>query len=264
VSNAAETVDWTSDEMMAVASARALADAKTCFVGIGLPSTAANLARKIHNPGLVLIYESGTIGAKPDVLPLSIGDGELADTADAVVTVPEIFNYWLQAGRCDVGFLSAAQLDRFANINTTSITRGQGQEDLRLPGAGGAPEIAAHAGKVLVVVRHTKRVLVDELSFITSVGFGTGAGDRERLGLHGDGPTEVITDLGLMKPDPETCELTLVAVHPGVTVDQVLQATGWPLKIVDEVATSNPPTDNELSTLRDLRARTKEAHNARS
>jgi len=264
VSNAAETVDWTSDEMMAVASARALADAKTCFVGIGLPSTAANLARKIHNPGLVLIYESGTIGAKPDVLPLSIGDGELADTADAVVTVPEIFNYWLQAGRCDVGFLSAAQLDRFANINTTSITRGQGQEDLRLPGAGGAPEIAAHGGKVLVVVRHTKRVLVDELSFITSVGFGTGAGDRERLGLHGDGPTEVITDLGLMKPDPETCELTLVAVHPGVTVDQVLQATGWPLKIVDEVATSNPPTDNELSTLRDLQVRTKEAHNARS
>lgn len=264
MSNAAETAEWTSDEMMAVASARALADAKTCFVGIGLPSTAANLARKIHNPGLVLIYESGTIGAKPDVLPLSIGDGELADTADAVVTVPEIFNYWLQAGRCDVGFLSAAQLDRFANINTTSITRGEGQEDLRLPGAGGAPEIAAHAGKVLVVVRHTKRVFVDELSFITSVGFGTGAGDRERLGLHGDGPTEVITDLGLMKPDPETCELTLVAVHPGVTVDQVLQATGWPLKFIDEVATSNPPTDNELSTLRDLQARTKEAHNARS
>ena len=262
MSNAVETVDWTSDEMMAVASARALADAKTCFVGIGLPSTAANLARKFHNPGLVLIYESGTIGAKPDVLPLSIGDGELAETADAVVTVPEIFNYWLQAGRCDVGFLSAAQLDRFANINTTSIARGEGQQDLRLPGAGGAPEIAAHAGKVLVVVRHTQRVFVDELSFITSVGFGTGAGDRERLGLHGDGPTEVITDLGIMKPDPETRELTLVAVHPGVTVDQVLDATGWPLKTADEVATTTAPADNELSTLRDLESRTKEAHNA--
>ena len=264
MSSAVETVDWTSDEMMTVASARALADAKTCFVGIGLPSTAANLARKIHNPSLVLIYESGTIGAKPDVLPLSIGDGELADTADAVVTVPEIFNYWLQAGRCDVGFLSAAQLDRFGNINTTSIARGEGQSDLRLPGAGGAPEIAAHAGKVLIVVRHAKRVFVDELSFITSVGFGTGAGDRERLGLRGDGPTEVITDLGIMKPDPETRELTLVAVHPGVTVDQVLEATGWPVKIADEMATTTSPADNELSALRDLQARTKEAHSARS
>ena len=261
---ATATVEWTSDEMMTVASARALADATTCFVGIGLPSTAANLARQIHNPGLVLIYESGTIGAKPDVLPLSIGDGELADTADALVTVPEIFNYWLQAGRCDVGFLGAAQVDRFANINTTSISRGEDQPDLRLPGAGGAPEIAAHAGKVLIVVRHSKRVFVDELSFVTSVGFGAGAGDRERLGLRGDGPTEVITDLGVMKPDPGTRELTLVAVHPGVTVEQVLEATGWPLKVADEVATTAAPADNELSALRDLQARTKEAHSARS
>lgn len=257
-------VSWTADEMMTVASARALADARTCFVGIGLPSTAANLARLTENPDLVLIYESGTIGAKPSVLPLSIGDGELADTADSVVAVPEIFNYWLQGGRCDVGFLGAAQVDRFANINTTAIPRGPGQPDLRLPGAGGAPEIAAHAGKVLIVVRHSPRVFVDHLAFVTSVGFGTGPGDRERLGLPGAGPTEVITDLGVMKPDSQTCELTLVATHPGVTVEQVAAATGWPLKVADEVATTTAPTHNELSTLRELHARTQEAHRAGS
>ncbi len=260
----APDASWTSDEMMTVASARALATARTCFVGIGLPSSAANLARLTANPELVLIYESGTIGAKPSVLPLSIGDGELADTADSVVPVPEIFNYWLQAGRCDVGFLGAAQVDRFANINTTAISRGGGRPDLRLPGAGGAPEIAAHAGKVLIAVRHSTRVFVDELAFVTSVGFGSGPGDRERLGLAGAGPTEVITDLGSMEPDPETRELTLVAVHPGVTVDQVLAATGWPLKVADEVRTTTPPDGEELTALRTLQARTKEAHSARS
>ena len=255
---------WSADEMMTVAAARALADAATCFVGIGLPSTAANLARLTGNPDLVLIYESGTIGAKPDVLPLSIGDGELADTADAVVAVPEIFNYWLQAGRCDVGFLGAAQVDRFGNINTTSIGRGEGRADLRLPGAGGAPEIAAHAGKVLIVVRHSTRVFVDALSFVTSVGFGSGPGERERLGMRGAGPTEVITDLGILAPHPETRELTLVAVHPGVTVDRVREATGWPLRVADPVATTPAPDDNDLTALRQLHARTEEAHHARS
>ena len=255
------------DEMMTVAAARALAEARTCFVGIGLPSTAANLARLTDNPDLVLIYESGTIGAKPDVLPLSIGDGELADTADAVVPVPEIFNYWLQAGRCDVGFLGAAQVDRFGNINTTVVPR-RGQPDLRLPGAGGAPEIAAHAGKVLIVVRHSTRVFVDELAFVTSVGFGSGPGDRERLGMRGAGPVEVITDLGIMEPDPQTRELVLTAVHPGVTVEQVRAATGWPLRTAGDdpavVATTRAPQDNELEALRGLQARTEEAHRARS
>jgi glutaconate CoA-transferase subunit B len=257
------TTDWTRDEMMTVASSRALLDATTCFVGIGLPSTAANLARLTGNPDLVLIYESGTIGAKPRVLPLSIGDGELADTADAVVPVPEIFNYWLQGGRCDVGFLGAAQVDRFGNINTTLIPR-PGEPDLRLPGAGGAPEIAAHAGKVLITARHSDRVFVEKLAFVTSVGFGDGAGTRERLGLRGAGPTEVITDLGVMTPDPDTRELTLTAVHPGVTVEQVVAATGWPLQVATEVATTEAPTDNELVALRELQARTKEAHRARS
>jgi glutaconate CoA-transferase subunit B len=258
------TIDWTTEEMMTVASARALAEARTCFVGIGLPSTAANLARLTANPELVLIYESGTIGAKPSVLPLSIGDGELADTAEAVVPVPEIFNYWLQAGRCDVGFLGAAQVDPYGNINTTSIAHGRAQPDLRLPGAGGAPEIAAHAGKVLIVVRHSKRVFVDSLSFVTSIGYGTGAGDRERLGMSGAGPVQVITDLCVMEPDPQTKELTLVALHPGVNVEQVLEATGWPLKIAAEVATTPRPTVDELTALRQLQARTKEAHSARA
>ncbi len=255
---------WSTDEMMAVESARALAEAKTCFVGIGLPSKAANLARRTTNPDLVLIYESGTIGAKPSVLPLSIGDGELADTADAVVPVPEIFNYWLQAGRCDVGFLGAAQVDRFGNINTTLIGRGEAQPELRLPGAGGAPEIAAHAGKVLITVRHSTRVFVEELGFVTSVGFGSGSGDRERLGLTGAGPTQVITDLCVMEPDPDSRELTLTACHPGVTVEQVRQATGWPLKVADQVRTTAAPTAEELTALRELEERTREAHSAGS
>jgi glutaconate CoA-transferase, subunit B len=256
----ATTTEWTSDEMMSVAAARALSGATSCFVGIGLPSTAANLARQIHEPGLVLIYESGTIGAKPTVLPLSIGDGELADTADAVVSVPEIFNYWLQAGRCDVGFLGAAQVDRFANINTTVIGRGEGRSELRLPGAGGAPEIAAHAGKVLITARHSARVFVEGLSFVTTVGHGSGAGDRERLGLGGAGPTEVITDLGILEPEPQTRELTLVAVHPGVTVEQVREATGWDLRVAPEVRTTPAPTDEELRALREMKARTDQAH----
>ena len=257
-------MSWTTDEMMTVAAARSLAGATTCFVGIGLPSTAANLARRTSNPGLVLIYESGTIGAKPEVLPLSIGDGELVETADTVVAVPEIFNYWLQGGRCDVGFLGAAQLDRFANINTTTIDRGEGRPPLRLPGAGGAPEIAAHAGTVLIVVRHSPRVFVERLSFVTSAGFGSGPDDRKRLDLPGSGPRRVITDLGVLEPDPETCELTLTALHPGVEVEQAREATGWPLRIADDLATTEAPTDDELAVLRDLQARTKEAHRART
>ncbi|MGH3355514.1 MAG: CoA-transferase subunit beta [Nocardioidaceae bacterium] len=255
--------DWTADEMMSVAAARALAGATTCFVGIGLPSTAANLARGTHQPDLVLIYESGTIGAKPGVLPLSIGDGELADTADSVVSVPEIFNYWLQGGRCDVGFLGAAQVDRFGNINTTVVGRGEGRPELRLPGAGGAPEIAAHAGRVLITAKHSPRVFVDRLAFRTTVGHGGGAGDRERLGLAGAGPTGVITDLGLLEPDPGTRELTLVAVNPGVAVEQVREATGWDLRVAASVENVPPPTPQELHVLRELKARTQEAHSAR-
>ena len=241
----------TSDEMMAVTAARSLRDGTVCFVGIGKPSTAANLARRTHAPNLVLVYESGTLGAKPGRLPLSIGDGVLAETADAVVGVPEVFNYWLQAGRVDVGFLGGAQLDRFANINTTVI----GPYDhptVRLPGAGGAPEIAASCGEVLIVMNQSPRSFVERVDFVTSFGFGRGAGDRERLGLRGRGPVKVITDLGVLEPDPRTRELVLTAVHPGVAVEQVRAATGWPLRVVPDPVTTEPPTDRELGALREL------------
>ncbi|MFC3453911.1 CoA-transferase subunit beta [Amycolatopsis speibonae] len=244
---------YTSDEMMSVAAARALGDGMSCFVGIGLPSTAANLARRGHAPNLTLIYESGCLGAKPTRLPLSIGDGELADTADAVVSVPEVFNYWLQPGRIDVGFLGAAQLDKFGNINTTVIGLDYANPKVRLPGAGGAPEIAASCREVFVVLRQSTRTFVEKVDFVTSFGHGTGKGDRERLGLPGAGPTLVVTDLGLMRPDPETAELTLTELHPGVDVDQVVEATGWKLKVAGDLGTTPAPTEAELRILRDLK-----------
>ncbi|HYH90851.1 MAG TPA: CoA-transferase [Solirubrobacteraceae bacterium] len=244
--------DWTTDEMMTVAAARALPDGVACFVGIGLPSTAANLARRIHAPELVLIYEAGAIGAKPGRLPMSFGDGILAETADAVVTVPEIFNYWLQPGRIEIGFLGAAQIDRYANINTTVIGPDYANPKVRLPGAGGAPEIAASCGEVVVIVRQSTRSFVERVDFVTSVGYGGGPGDRERLGLRGGGPTRVITDLGVLEPDPETCELTLTEVHPGVDADQAREATGWELAVADDLRASAAPTAEELDALREL------------
>ncbi len=243
----------TSEEMMAVAAARRLHDGDVCFVGIGLPSKAANLARATHAPGCVLIYESGTIGAKPQNLPLSIGDGELAETADAVVGVPEIFAYWLQAGRIDVGFLGAAQIDRHGNLNSTVI----GDYDhprVRLPGGGGAPEIAASCKETLVILKQSPRTFVERLDFRTSVGFGDGPGSRAELGLPGRGVTAVITDLGELEPDPETCELTLARIHPGVAVEQAVAATAWPLAVREDLEQSAPPSERELDALRALRA----------
>jgi glutaconate CoA-transferase, subunit B len=244
----------TSDETMTVAAARALRDGSACFVGIGLPSTAANVARRLHAPGLVLIYESGCLGAKPDRLPLSIGDGILAETADSVVSVPEVFNYWLQPGRIDVGFLSAAQLDKYGNINTTVIGSSYAEPKVRLPGAGGAPEIAASCREVIVVVRQNPRTFVERVDFVTSVGYGRGKGDRERLGLRGRGPSLVITDLGTLEPDPETCELRLTGVHQGVDPEQARAATGWDLHVADDLVVLPPPTGAELETLRALEA----------
>jgi glutaconate CoA-transferase, subunit B len=251
-------VSWTADEMMSVAAARALRDDTACFVGIGLPSTAANLARRTHAPNLVLIYESGTIGAKPGRLPLSIGDGVLAETAETVVGVPEVFNYWLQPGRIETGFLGAAQIDRFGNINTTVIGPDYQHPKVRLPGAGGAPEIAASCRQVIVIVRQSRRTFVERVDFVTSFGYGSGPGDRERLGLTGRGPVLVITDLGVLEPDPRTRELTLTSLHPGVTVERAREATGWELAVAAEVATTAPPTALELETLRALEAAGKE------
>jgi len=245
-------MSWTAEEIMTVAAARALAGRTSCFVGIGLPSMAANLARRLHAPDLVLVYESGAIGAKPTRLPLSIGDGELAETADAVVSVPEMFNYWLQPGRIDVGFLSAAQVDRFGNLNTTVIGADYRHPEVRLPGAGGAPEIAASCKETILVVRQGTHTFVDRVDFVTSMGYGTGPGDRARLGLTGRGPVLVITELGVLEPDPRTCELTLTRLHPGVAPDTVRKATGWPLAIADDLAETPAPTGEELTVLRDL------------
>src|SRR5271170_6080184 len=214
---------YTADEMMTIAAARKIRNGATCFVGIGLPSAAANLARLTHAPDTVLIYESGCIGTKPTVLPLSIGDGELSETADAVVSIPEIFSYWLQGGRIDLGFLGAAQIDRFANINTTVIGDYL-RPSTRLPGAGGAPEIASCAGKVILVLGQTPRVFVERLDFITSVGHLDGGDARKRLGLAGQGPVAVVTVLCLMAPDPVTKELTVTHLHPGVSREKVLAA----------------------------------------
>jgi glutaconate CoA-transferase subunit B len=231
------TATYTADEMMAVAAARRLTDHNVCFVGIGLPSLAANLARHTHAPGCVLVYESGTIGAQPVELPLSIGDGELADTADAVVSVPEIFGYWLQSGRIDVGFLGAAQIDRYGNLNSTVIGS-YDQPSVRLPGGGGAPEIALGVRDVFVMLRHSLRSFVDPLDFTTSLG------DHLRV---------VITDLGIL--EPRDGELTLVGVHPGVAVDDVLAATGWDLRVEDGVGPTEPPTEEELVALRALKTK---------
>jgi glutaconate CoA-transferase, subunit B len=228
---------YTADEMMAVEAARRLDDGTVCFVGIGLPSLAANLARRTHAPDCVLIYESGTIGAKPQELPLSIGDGELAETADSVVSVPEMFAYWLQGDRIDVGFLGAAQIDRHGNLNSTVI----GDYDapkVRLPGGGGAPEIATSVRDVFVMLRQSTRAFVDELAFTTSLG------DRVRV---------VVTDLGIM--EPRDGELTLVALHPGVSVDDVRDATGWDLRVSDDVYETVPPSEEELTALRSLKTK---------
>jgi glutaconate CoA-transferase subunit B len=242
---------YTADEMMAVAAARRLRDGTTCFVGIGLPSKAANLARATHAPGCVLIYESGTIGAKPTRLPLSIGDGELAETADTVVSVPEIFAYWLQAGRIDVGFLGAAPIDRYGNLNSTVI----GDYDrptVRLPGGGGAPEIAAACRETFVMLRQSKRTFVERLDFRSTVGWGDGPGSRERLGFAGAGVTAVVTDIGVLEPDSESRELTLTTLHPGRSVEEAREATGWTLRAAASPAVPEPPTDTELAVLRAL------------
>jgi glutaconate CoA-transferase subunit B len=241
-----------ADELMVVTASRSLRDGDVCFVGIGQPSTAANLARRTHAPNVVLVYESGTLGAKPDRLPLSIGDGILADTADSVIGVPEVFNYWLQAGRIDIGFLGGAQLDRFANINTTVIGTDYDDPKVRLPGAGGAPEIAASCKEVFIIMRQSPRSFVERVDFVTSFGYGRGGGDREKLGLRGKGPVRVITDLGVLEPDPDTRELTLTAVHPGVTVEHVRENTGWDLAVSDDLVTTEAPTDDELEILRAL------------
>lgn len=246
---------------MVVAAARAIRDGAVCFVGIGAPSAAANLALRLHAPNAVLVYESGVIGARPNVLPLSIGDGELVEGALAVVSVPEMFAYWLQGGRIDVGFLGAAQVDRFGNLNST-VVGPYARPRTRLPGAGGAPEIAAAARETIIVAKHSPRVFVEALDFVTTVGHANGRDGRHALGFTGGGPSRVISDLGVLEPDPGTHELTLTGVHEGVNEEQVKQATGWPLRVAGGVQMLPAPRSRELQVLRELQARTKAAHAA--
>ena len=252
-------MNYSTSEMMTVAAARRLKNGAVCFVGIGLPSKAANLARLTSSPDVVLIYESGPIGAKPNVLPLSIGDGELAETADTVVSTSEIFRYWLQGGRVDVGFLGAAQVDRFGNINTT-VVGDYHKPKVRLPGAGGAPEIAGSAKEVLIILKQSPRTFVNKLDFLTSVGHGEGGDSRKRLGLPGAGPVGIITDLCIMEPEEGTHEFVVTTLHPGVTREQVIAATGWDVRFADTVVNSDSPSEYELTALRDLEARTAAAH----
>jgi glutaconate CoA-transferase subunit B len=226
-----------NEEVQTVVAARRLRHTQSVFIGVGRPSTAAILAKAVHNPDLVLVYESGTIGAKPFHVPLSIGDGELAETADFVVSVPEMFNYWIGAGRIEVAFLGAAQVDPHANLNSTVIGDYENPKT-RLPGAGGAPEIATGCKEVVVIAPHTPRTFVERLDFKTTTGART---------------THVITDLGVL--EPRDGELTLTQVHDGVTIEQAREATGWDLRVADRVATTEPPTGEELAALKELTSR---------
>ena len=255
-------MDYSTAEMMAVAASRVLKNDDVCFVGIGAPSVACNLARLTHAPDITLIYESGTIGTRPDVLPLSIGDPELSETALTTVSVPEMFQYWLQGGRISVGFLGGAQLDRFANINS-SVIGSYEHPKVRLPGGGGAPEIASLCAQTYVVMSQTRRSFVERVDFITSFGYGKGGDSRQRLGIHTLGPTLIVTDLCLLQPDSETKELIVTSIHSGVTREDIVQHTGWPICFAETVQQTSPPTETELKVLRDLHARTEKAHSGK-
>jgi glutaconate CoA-transferase, subunit B len=249
-------MNYDANEMMTVAAARALSNRDICFVGIGMPSAACNLARLTHAPDITLVYESGTIATRPDVLPLSIGDGELCDTALTTVSVPEMFRYWLQGERFTVGFIGGAQIDRYANLNTT-VVGPYGKPKTRLPGGGGAPEISNCCGEIFIIMRQAPRSFVQKLDFITSFGHGEGGDHRARMGIRTKGPTKLITDLAIFEPDPGTKEMKIASIHPGVTREQIEANTGWPVRFASDVRL---PTEQELSTLRELHARTARAH----
>jgi len=254
-----DLTEYTSAEMMTVAAARTLRNEDVCFVGIGAPSAACNLARLTHAPGITLIYESGTIGTRPSVLPLSIGDGDLCDTALTTVSVPEMFRYWLQGGRITVGFLGGAQIDRYANLNTTVIGPYE-KPKTRLPGGGGAPEIASHCREIYITMAQNRRAFVDKLDFITSLGHGTGGDHRARLGLKTQGPTRLLTDLCIFAPDPVTREMIVISIHAGVTREQIAANTGWEVRYAANAGVTPPPTREELQVLRELHERTRAAH----
>jgi glutaconate CoA-transferase subunit B len=240
--------EYTSSELMTVNASRLLRDGDTVFVGVGLPNLACNLARRTHAPNLVMIYESGVIGAQPARLPLSIGDPTLVSGALAVCSMYEIFAYYLQRGLVSVGFMGGAQIDRFGNINATVIGDYH-HPKVRLPGSGGSMEIAAWADRCYLLTPHQKRRFPEKCDFRTSAGFLDGRAAREAMHLRGGGPAAVVTDLGLLEPD-ENGELVLAAVHPGVKPEQATASTGWNLRVSPSLRTTAPPTAEELSILR--------------
>ena len=253
--------DYKPNEMMTIAASRALKNDDVWLVGIGQHSAACTLARLTLAPDITLIYESGTLATKPDILPLSIGDGDLCETALTTVPVPEMFRYWLQGGRIKIGFLGGAQIDKYANLNTT-VVGPYDKPKVRLPGGGGAPEIATSCGEIFIIMAQGKRGFVDKIDFVTSVGHGSGGDSRAKLGLKTKGPTRLITDLAMFAPDPETKEMTVVSIHAGVTREQIQENTGWAVKFASKVDETAPPTAQELEVLRELHARTSRAHAA--
>lgn len=241
--------DYTASEMMVVTAARLLRDGDVVFVGIGLPNLACNLARRTHAPNLNLIYEAGVVGAQPARLPLSIGDPCLVSGAASVCSMYEVFAFYLQRGKIDVGFLGGAQIGRYGNINATVIGPYH-KPKVRLPGSGGAAEIAAWGNRCYLITPHQARRFPERCDFVTSAGFLGGRKEREATGVRGRGPLAVVTDLGVLEPD-ENCELVLTSLHPGATVEQAIKNTGWPLKVPSDLKTTPGPTETEIRLLRE-------------
>lgn len=243
------TIAYSSQELMCINAARLLQDGDVVFVGVGLPNLACNLARRTHAPNLQMIYEAGVIGARPARLPLSIGDPTLVSGASSVCSMYDIFSLYLQRGNVDVGFLGGAQIDRFGNINATVIGN-YAQPKVRLPGSGGSQEIAAWANRCYIITPHQKRRFPEKVDFCTSAGFLGGRAEREASGVRGKGPLVVVTNLGFMEPD-ESGELILTALHPGCTVEQVKENTGWPVKVSSALRTTEEVKESELKLLRE-------------
>ena len=241
--------NYTSAELLTINAARLLNDGDVVFVGVGLPNLACNLARNTHAPNLVMIYEAGVIGAQPSRLPLSIGDPTLVTGSISVCSMYEIFSLYLQRGNVDVGFLGGAQIDRFGNINATVIGE-YNNPKVRLPGSGGSMEIAAWANRCYIITPHQLRRFPEKVNFRTSAGFLSAKAQREAARLKGSGPQAVVTDLGILAPNEEG-ELILVALHPGIKVEKVKENTGWDLKTAPNVEETKPPTESELTILRE-------------
>ena len=242
-------ISYTSSELLTINAARLLRDGDVVFVGVGLPNLACNLARRIHAPNLLMIYEAGVIGAQPARLPLSIGDPTLVSGSLAVCGMYDIFAFYLQRGNVDVGFLGGAQIDRFANINATVIGK-YDHPKVRLPGSGGSMEIAAWANRCYIITPHQKRRFPEKVDFRTSAGFLDGRAQREAANLRGGGPLVVVTDLGVMEPD-DTGELILTALHPGTTLDEARTNTGWDIRSAPELRVTQTPSEEELRILRE-------------